>query len=148
MSGARVWDAWLLGVAAGMAAFGVGMALFAQSSLFDGFNAQIDPVFWATRAIDPGTREFRGWVYGVWGATVAGFGLLAAFVARGPFRRRERWARDALLVAAATWFALDTAVSASYGVWFNVAFNTFVLLAIVVPIGFTWKQFSKTPSSF
>ena len=28
-----------------MAAFGVFMALFGQSPLFDGFNSQIDPVF-------------------------------------------------------------------------------------------------------
>jgi hypothetical protein len=136
-----LWDAWLLVVAFGMAAFGVLMALFSRSPLFDGFNSQIDPVFWNTSPIDTSVQTFQGWAYGVWGATVAGFGVLAAFVVRGPYHARQRWARDALVAAIAAWFILDTGVSALYGVWFNVAFNTAVLLALTVPIGVTWREF-------
>jgi hypothetical protein len=130
-----------------MAVFGVFMALFNQSPLFDGFNSQIDPVF-ALSAVEapsapigPSMQSFQGWAYGVWGATVAGFGVLAAFVARVPFRARRRWARDALVAAIAVWFVLDSGLSAMHGVWFNVAFNSAVLIALAVPLGATWREF-------
>jgi hypothetical protein len=125
-----------------MAAFGVFMALFSRSPVFDGFNSQIDPVFWAGGAIDASASAFQGWAYGVWGATVAGFGVLAAFVVRRPYRARQRWARDALVTAIAVWFILDTGASAFYGVWFNVAFNSVVLIALAVPVGATWTEFA------
>lgn len=136
-----MWDGWLLVVAVGMAAFGACIALFNRSLLFDGFNAQINPVFWPGSAADASARAFQGWVYGVWGATVAGFGGLAAFLVRGPYRARVRWARDGLAAAIAVWFVLDTGVSAWYGVWFNVAFNSVVLLALAVPVAATWREF-------
>jgi hypothetical protein len=75
-----------------MAAFGVFMALFSRSPLFDGFNQQIDPVF--SLSVVPGSarddieapsaaivssaRGLRGWAFGVSGATIAGCGVLAA----------------------------------------------------------------------
>jgi len=129
-----------------MAAFGVFMALFSRSPLST-FNSQIDPVFSQSvveapgAAIDASVQSFQVWVYGVWSATAAGFGLLAAFVVRGPYRARQRWARDALVAAIAPWFVLDTDASAVYGVWFNVAFNSAVLLALAVPVGVTWREF-------
>jgi hypothetical protein len=88
-------------------------------------------------------REFQGWAYGVWGATVAGLGLLAAFVVRGPFRLRQPWARNALATSILVWYALDTAISAQYGVWFNIGFNTLVLAALLLPLALTWTQFRR-----
>jgi hypothetical protein len=139
-----------------MAAFGVFMALFSRSPVFDGFNSQIDPVFSLSvvprpardgieapgGAIDASASAFQGWAYGVWGATVAGFGVLAAFVVRRPYRARQRWARDALVTAITLWFILDTGISALSGVWFNVAFNSVVLIALAVPVGATWREFA------
>jgi hypothetical protein len=142
-----LWDAWLLAVAVGMTALGVFMALFNRSALFAGFDAHIDPVFWGAGPIDPAAGEFQGWAYGVWGATVAGFGLLAAWVVRGPFRARLRWGRDALAASLAVWFLLDTSISAAYGVWLNVAFNCAVLAALTVPLAATWKSFASAGGS-
>lgn len=136
------WDLWLLAVAVGMAAFGVFMALLNRSILFSGFDARIDPIFWGGVPPDPAARSFQGWAYGVWGATVAGLGALAAFLVRGPYRRRRRWSRDALTAAIALWFILDTGVSAAYGVWFNAVFNCAVLAALAVPLAVTWREFS------
>jgi hypothetical protein len=151
------WDMWLFVVAVAMAGFGVLMVLFGRSALFDGFNRQIDPVFWpadapvaaadlpvaASPSEGAGVREFQGWAYGVWGATVAGLGLLAAFVVRGPFRLRQPWARNALATSILVWYALDTAISAQYGVWFNIGFNTLVLAALLLPLALTWTQFRR-----
>src|SRR5512145_1725459 len=117
MQRSRLWDTWLLLVALGMTAFGIFMALFSRSSAFDAFNRQVDPVFWPA-SVDSSARAFQGMIYAVWGATVAGFGALAAFVVRYPYRGRRRWARDALTVSILLWFILDTMASAMAGVWF------------------------------
>jgi len=127
-------------VALAMTGFGVFMALSSRSSAFDAFNQQIDPVFWPAGP-DSTARDFQQMIYAVWGATVAGFGALAAFVVRHPFRARQRWARDALAVSILLWFVLDTTASAVAGVWFNVVFNTVVLGALAVPMAATWKEF-------
>jgi len=137
------WDTWLLAVAVAMSAFGVFMALFSRSPAFDAFNRQIDPAFWPEGVTDPAVRDFQGMIYGVWGATVAGLGALAAFVVFGPYRSRQRWARNALVAAIALWFILDTGISARYGVWFNVAFNSAILIALALPVAFTWREFRK-----
>jgi len=52
-------------------------------------------------------------------------------------------ARYALVTAIALWFVLDAGGSALYGVWFNVAFNTAVLLALAVRVGATWRGFER-----
>jgi hypothetical protein len=142
MSRATFWDKWILAVAVGMSIFGVLMALFSGTAFFDGFNRRIDAAFWGGPA-EPLLRQFQIWVYGVWGATVAGFGALAAFVAQRPFRLRRRWARDALAVSILLWFVLDTGLSMRYGVWFNVGFNALVAAALGLPLLLTWTSFPR-----
>ncbi len=117
------------------------MALLSSTPLFDLFNDQIDPVFWGGRDLPTPALTFRTWVYGAWGATVAGWGLTLAFLAQHPFRRKERWARNALLVGLSLWYLLDTGFSLLFGVYFNALFNTLLILLAGLPLGVTWKAF-------
>lgn len=135
------WTAWLMVVSLTMAVFGILMALLNQTRLFGGLMGEIENVFWPNGGATLGLLQFQEWVLGVWGATVAGFGLLAALVGGNAFGRRERWARDALAAALALWFLLDTALSLASRVWVNAAFNTVVLALFVLPLAFTWNQF-------
>ncbi len=135
------WPFWLLVIAFTMAAFGVLMVLSSGTPLFAGLVGEIELAFMPAGSASFGWLRFRDWVFGVWGATVAGFGLLAALIGGRAFARRERWARDALAGALALWYVLDTGVSLVYGVWINVAFNTVVLVAFVLPLAFTWTRF-------
>lgn len=137
------WQRWLVGVGATIAVFGVFMALFNGTALFDSFNRQIDPAFWGEQAVEGAAWRFQRWAYGVWGATVAGWGLTLTCIARYPFRRRERWARDTLLLAVAVWFALDTGISLAFGVHFNAVFNAVLLLVAAPPLVFTWREFAR-----
>lgn len=111
------WTAWLMVVSLTMAVFGILMALLNQTRLFGGLMGEIENVFWPNGGATLGLLQFQEWVLGVWGATVAGFGLLAALVGGNAFGRRERWARDALAAALALWFLLDTALSLASRVW-------------------------------
>jgi hypothetical protein len=141
MNRSAFWTTWLLVACFTMMAFGVLMALFGGTRLFAGLNQQVNLAFWPAGAADPGQLRFQNWVYGVWGATVAGFGLLAALTAGKGFARRQKWARNALAVALALWYLLDTAISLLSQVWVNAALNTAVLALFVVPLAATWTQF-------
>ena len=137
------WQRWLFVVGMVIAAFGIGMALFSGTLLFDLFNRQIDPVFWGANAVGDVTRQFQQWIYGVWGATIAGWGISVAFIARVPFRRKERWSWNCLVFGLLTWFVLDTFLSAFHGVYFNVAFNIALLILAMLPLVFTRRDFAS-----
>lgn len=135
------WKVWLFVVAVVIAVFGVLMAFLNQTAVFEVFNREINFVFWPTGEVGREVPEFQSWVYGVWGATVAGMGIFAAYVAHYPFARKEKWARQCLAVGTVVWFVLDTSISLAFGVVFNALFNTVIFLLIVVPLAFTWKEF-------
>jgi len=138
------WTNWLVAVAALLIAFGMALAFFNQSKPFDAlFNERIDPTFWGPAGPDPGAVRYQQWIYGVLGATVAGWGTAAALVAHYPFRRRERWARNAIALSMLVWYLADTSISLWYGVGVNVALNTAVLFLVSLPLILTWKEFAR-----
>jgi hypothetical protein len=130
----RFWYRWLMAVSILLIFFGVFMAIFNPTPFFDLFNSQIDPVFWGESPLPPSTASFQAWVYGVLGATVAGWGICMAFIVYYPYRRRERWAWWALTVGIAVWYLIDTSISLAHGVVFNAAFNTLLLLLAGIPL--------------
>ncbi|MBI4511844.1 MAG: hypothetical protein HY698_19580 [Deltaproteobacteria bacterium] len=140
-SQANLWDRWLLVVGWLVVLFGLLLAVFNRSAPMEALvHRNVDPAFWvdgpSTQAID-----FRSWVYGVLGATMAGWGVLIVALAKNAFARRERWARDALATGAGLWFVVDTWLSLASGVVFNAAFNILILVALAPPLGATWRSF-------
>lgn len=135
------WQRWLLVIAVALTAFGVVMAFVSGTPVFDVFNSQINPAFWGAGAVEGPAKQFQQWVYGLWGATIAGWGIFITYVARYPFARRERWAWNCLALGIGLWYVLDTGLSLAYGVYFNVAFNTVLLIAAGVPLAFTRSEF-------
>ncbi len=142
MSNFSFWQKWLLVVGISISVFGVLMALFSGTPIFDLFNRQIDPAFWNGNVTNE-AREFQKWMYGVWGATIAGWGVFVTFVAYYPFARRERWAWNCLVAGVLLWFVLDTVLSLNYRVIFNVGFNTVLLIAAGLPLLFTRNAFMR-----
>lgn len=135
------WRRWLVVVGIGVSVFGILMALLSGTPLFDLFNRQIDPVFWGANAVDSATKQFQHWLYGVWGATIAGWGIILTYIAQFPFSKKKRWAWNCLVIGILVWYVLDTALSVLYGVTFNVAFNTTILILAGLPLIFTRKDF-------
>ncbi len=131
---------WLQVLGLLLGAFGTAMALAAGTPAFDTVDRLVDPAFWENGP-DAAAREFQAWAYGVWGATIAGWGIAVAFLAAQAFRRREAWAWHAIAAGTALWFVLDTGLSLAHGVTFNVAFNLAVLLAVAVPLLSTRHSF-------
>ena len=136
------WQKWLFIVGIVIVVFGIIMAFLSGTALFDLFNRQIDPAFWGKGTSLESVKSFQQWIYGVWGATIAGWGIFVTFIAHYPFRNKEKWAWNCLVVGLLTWFVLDTALSLFFKVYFNVAFNATLLLLAGLPVVITRKEFS------
>jgi hypothetical protein len=73
------WQKWLLSAGIIIAVFGSMMVLASATPLFNVFNHQIDPVFWGSRPPDEAAHQFQHWIYAVWGATIAVWGIFTTF---------------------------------------------------------------------
>jgi hypothetical protein len=142
------WQKWLFGLGLYLCFFGLVLCFFSNSSLMDfAFNNQIDPTFWDKNELPDNAMRFRGWIYGVLGAVISGWGVLISFIAHFPFKKKEKWAWDSLLSAAIIWFLSDTTISIYYEVGFNVIFNCALFILVVLPLAFTKMHFQKQGSS-
>jgi hypothetical protein len=135
------WQRWLVVLSVVIVAFGLGMVVLNGTPLFDLLNRQVDPVFWGNEPLPAAMLTFRGWVYGVLGATMAGWGVFFGFLAQVPFQRQERWAWNCLALGMLVWYVPDTLLSLASSVIFNAAFNTVLLALVVLPLFFTRKEF-------
>jgi hypothetical protein len=136
-----LWQKWLLIVGAIIAVFGVMLALFGGTALFSIMNQQVSPVFWGAIDTPANAKDFQQWIYGVLGATMAGWGIFTIFIAHYPFKRKEQWAWTCLASGVLVWFVIDTTISLNFKVYFNAAFNTALLIAVMLPLAFSRKHF-------
>jgi hypothetical protein len=136
-----LWQRWLMALGVIIVVFGVALAFFYPTPLFDVFRTQLDPSFWDVGELTSGTLLFQEWIYGVLGATMAGWGVCIAFIAAVPFKRKEKWAWNCLAIAVSLWFVIDTFLSWRFGALFNVVFNALVFLAAMAPLLFSRKYF-------
>lgn len=141
MTAFSFWQRWLLAVGLFITIFGIAMAVLSGTPLFELLNRQIDPAFWGMNTVDDVSRHFQQWVYGAWGATIAGWGIFATSIAHYPFKKKEKWAWQCIVFGLVVWFILDTSLSLGYRVYFNVALNTVLLVLAMLPVVFTRKDF-------
>ena len=139
------WCRWLWIASLVLIVFGIAMALLNRTIVFATLNRSIDPVFWPAQ-VPEGVSGFQGWVYGAWGATVIGWGVMTAALARYAFPRREPWAWWAMAAGLGAWYVIDTAVSALHGVWVNVVLNTVLIILFAVPLAATCRACLGPPS--
>ena len=138
-----IWVAWLKIVGFGLVIFGIIMTFFNATALFGMFNKGIDPVFWGSTISDTRAISFRTWVYGAWGATIAGWGISLLFIVYNAFARQERWAWFAISGGLVVWYLLDTGMSAYFGVGFNVIFNSLIMGLVAIPLVGSYSVFKK-----
>lgn len=126
--------------------FGLSLALFNRLPVFDFLiNNQLNPVFWRSDRVSPDIAWFQGFVYGVLGAAMAGWGLVVFYLGAIPFRDLQRWAWNAISVSAILWYLVDTGISIVYTVYFYVAVNSFFLIIFTLPLLFTYGYFFEPP---
>ena len=142
------WQRWLFYSSLFFAMFGIVLAVNGNNPLFRPYYEAISNVFWLNENMPIEIREFSSFILGPLGGTIACSYILLAFIAWFPFRRKEPWARNAIIVAFGTWILLDSAVCFFYGIYFQIyIINAISLLQKALPIIFTWKEFKTIPGS-
>jgi hypothetical protein len=142
MQNFRFWKRWLFSVSIGIIVFGLFISIFSSSNLFAFlFNSHYNPVFWGVDPVPENTQRYQQWVYAVWGSTIAGWGILIAFVSYFAFSPKERWSWISLASMTGIWYFLDTIISFGHGVYFNVGLNTVFLALLSLPLIFTRNDF-------
>jgi hypothetical protein len=131
---------WLVVVGAGLAVGGAVLALLGGGPLSAVLDRLIDPAFWRS-APDSTVRRYQAWSYGVLGGVMAGWGLLIAILAANAFAARQSWVWWSLALGTGLWFVLDTGQSLRYRVFANALANAVVLVAVAIPLAFTFGEF-------
>ena len=131
---------WLIVVGAGIAAGGVLLSLLGGTRVFAVMNRLIDPAFWDGLPDAPAQR-FRAWIYGLLGAIMAAWGLTVAILVSQAWNTRQSWVWWSVAASVGLWFVLDTGQSLRYRVFANAAINTALLVALAIPLAFTFGDF-------
>ena len=113
----RFLEIWLTTVGLLFAAFGIVMAALSETQTFRLiFDSIIEHAYWPG-SLPAEVERFRAWVYGAWGGTVTGFGLLLATIAKPAISGDNQHVRLGALAAITVWFLIDTAASIFHVAW-------------------------------
>lgn len=135
------WQRWLFVYGLMISILGIFMTFFSTTVFFESFNNQINPVFWGAENVPATTRTFQGWIYGVLGSTLTGWGIFITFMAKYPFKMKEKWSWNCLTSGLLVWFVMDTVISLYFDVYFNAVFNSVIFLLGLLPLVFTRYKF-------
>lgn len=135
------WDRRLTVVVAAVALYGAVLVVrgAVPAALFDrlGFGMTASGITGGPQ------RAYVLLIYGVLGAVLVGWMLLLLAVVRGPLRRRERWAWNAVAASMTAWFAADTSFSLAVGSPAHALFNVGFALAVAIPLAALRRQLQQ-----
>lgn len=129
----KFWTTWLKITGILLTIFGLCMAFFSNTVVFNMLNNAVDTVFFK-EAIPDEFIQFRTWIYAVLGSTIAGWGIFISFIAGKIELKNNSWAWNALLTATLVWYIPDTFFSFKMGVVVNGWINTIILIALLIPL--------------
>lgn len=139
------WQRWLFYSSLLFALFGIVLAFYGNAPLFKPYIQALARVFWHEPNIPVEIEPFLFFICGPLGGTIACSYILLACIAWYPFKRKEPWARNAIMAAFGTWVILDSAVCIYYDVYFQIyLINVFSILQKALPLIFTWKDFKNS----
>lgn len=121
------------------------LAAFAGNSfIFEWYNSGIKNLFFNGQEYAPDVLRLKDWESGIVGATIAGYHTLVIFVAAYPFKKKEKWAWNAIAVSMLVWFIIDSGLSLARGAYFNIyLINIFPFLFIGISLLMTRKHFKS-----
>lgn len=138
------WQRWLFYSSIFIALMGVLFAIKSDLPIFTYYDHAIARIFWQTNEIPPEVKNFRQFVAGPLGGTIACCYLMLAYISWYPFQRKEKWARNAIIITFTIWCLVDSYVCYKSEVYFQIYFiNALSILQKALPIIFTWKEFKK-----
>jgi len=136
------WQKWLFYSSILFAFSGLLFAIYGNNKLFLPYNEMLAKIFWNKSEIPNAVEPFRAFIWGPLGATIACCYILLAYIAYYPFKGKEPWARNAIIVAFGIWVVLDSAICIKYGVYFQIYIINIISITVkALPLIFTWKDF-------
>lgn len=138
------WQRWLFFSSILFAATAILFAFFGNSFLFEAYNKLLAGVFWGNSEFPENVESFYAFIHGSFGGTMACCYILLAFIAYHPFKEKQVWARNAIIIAFSFWVLIDSSMCFYFGVYPQIyIINTFSIVVKALPLIFTWKEFSK-----
>jgi len=93
------WQRWLFYSSLLFAFFGFVFAAYGNNLFFLPYNNALSDIFGFGDTMPAEFEPFRAFIWGPLGGTIACCYILLAYIAWYPFQRKERWARNAIIVA-------------------------------------------------
>ena len=136
------WQKWLTWANVLTLFVGLLVAFAGNSFVFELHNAYTREVFFEGNEITGNMLEFKNWLFGIIGGTIVGFHLLMILISENAFKRKEKWAFQAMWMGLVSWFIIDSSISVYYGALHNlVLINIVALILIGLPLIMTRKAF-------
>jgi len=137
------WQKWLTWANVMTIGVGILVAFAGNSIFFDLHNAGTEGVFFPETGFNPEIIQLKNWLFGIIGGTIVGFHVLMAFISENAFKRRERWAYQAMWAGMLSWFLIDSGISLYSGAVHNVVMINLVALVLIgLPLVITWRDFA------
>ena len=139
------WQKWLFYTSLLFAFYGIVFAFYGNNLLFIPYNKMLAEIFWHSTQFPSEADSFRAFIYAPLGGTISCCYILLAFIARYPFKEKQRWSRNAIIVAFGIWVIIDSSICVYFGVYPQIyIINAFSITVKALPIIFTWKDFRQT----
>ena len=125
---------WLLGYAG--LHIGVGLALpwLVHTSLAAGYSGELASAFFDTATPPPEVRPVTLWLLGLFGPTIASWGVLLGALTLALLPQHPRRLAVAVGLALLVWMPLDSLLGVVNGVYSNVLLNGLAVAALLPPL--------------
>mgnify|MGYP006257857165 CR=1 FL=1 len=136
------WQKWLTYANVMTLIVGFLVAFAGNSFFFTLHNDYTKAIFFQGNEFSADVLALKNWLFGIIGGTIVGFHWLAIMISENAFKRKEKWAYDALCYGLLSWFAIDSSISIYYGAIHNlVLINLVALFLIGLPLLMSRKAF-------
>ncbi|HEX2394103.1 MAG TPA: hypothetical protein VHI78_02090 [Bacteroidales bacterium] len=137
------WQKWLLYSSLMLALAGLIITFPDPNPLLDGYKKLLTRDLFGGSQLENDAGRLVFFIRGPFGATICCTYVLLAYIAAYPFKRKEKWSRNAIIIAFGLWFVVDTLFCLSYNMYFHAGvLNSLSLLQKALPVIFTWKEFN------
>ncbi len=138
------WQKWLTYANVMTICVGILVGFAGNSFFFTLHNEYTKEVFFNTQEFDPAVLQFKNWLFGIIGGTIVGFHILMVMISENAFKRKEKWAYNAMWLGLLSWFCIDSGISIYYGAIHNVVIiNLVALILIGLPLVMTKNVFNS-----
>ena len=136
------WQKWLTYANVMTIIVGLLVAFAGNSIFFELHNEYTKEVFFEGEAFSSEILHLKNWLFGIIGGTIVGFHILMVMISENAFKKKEKWAYQAMWFAMISWFMIDSGISYYYGAIHNIVIiNLVALFLIGLPLIMTRKEF-------